>query len=148
MLQYKCPLELFDSQLLWWILGANTLWLSRFEVETKWLPFCWWHFWIYFYKDCYILIRIVLKFVAKGPVNNIPILVQMIVHARFTPNSQVPNSQGTWDWVTTKKIAKLAVTRGLVGKVICSSYVTHQKVLSYSWMFAIPRANSRSQTLM
>ena len=40
------------------------------------------------------------------------------------------------------KMAKLAVTRELVGKVICSSYVTHQKVISYSWILAITRTYS------
>ena len=34
------------------------------------------------------------------------------------------------------------VTRELVGKVVCSSYVTHQKVISYSWILAIIRAYS------
>ena len=44
-----------------------------------------------------------------------------------------PNSRGTWDWLTTKKWR---------GKVVCSSYVTHQKVISYSWILAITRAYS------
>ena len=39
-------------------------------------------------------------------------------------------------------MVKLAVTRELVGKVVCSSYVTHQKVISYSWIVAITRAYS------
>ena len=39
-------------------------------------------------------------------------------------------------------MSKLAVTRELVGKVVCSSYVTHQKVISYSWILAITRAYS------
>ena len=60
-----------------------------------------------------------------------------VAYARFTPNSR-----GTWDWRTTKKMAKIAVTRELVGKVVCSSYVTHQKVISYSWILAITRAYS------
>ena len=33
------------------------------------------------------------------------------------------------------------VTRELVGKVVCFSYVTHQKVIVYSWILAITRAN-------
>ena len=33
-------------------------------------------------------------------------------------------------------------TRGLVGKVVCSSYVTHQKVISCSWILAITRVYS------
>ena len=38
-----------------------------------------------------------------------------------------------------QKMAKLAVIRELVDKVVCSSHVTHQKVISYSWMLAITR---------
>ena len=37
-------------------------------------------------------------------------------------------------------MAKPLVTRELVGKVVCSAYVTHQKVISYSWILAITRA--------
>ena len=39
-------------------------------------------------------------------------------------------------------MTKLVVTRELVGKVVCSSYVTHQKVISYSWILTITRAYS------
>ena len=39
-------------------------------------------------------------------------------------------------------MARLAVTRELVGNVVCSSYVAHQKVKSYSWILAINRAYS------
>ena len=39
-------------------------------------------------------------------------------------------------------MAKLAVTRELVGNVVCFSYVTRQKVISYSWILAITRAYS------
>ena len=39
-------------------------------------------------------------------------------------------------------MAKLAVTRELVGKVVCSSYVTQQKVISDSWVLSITRAYS------
>ena len=39
-----------------------------------------------------------------------------------------------------QKMVKLAVTRELIGKVFCSSYVTHQKVISYSWILTITRA--------
>ena len=41
-----------------------------------------------------------------------------------------------------QKMAKLAVTRELVGKVVCSPYVIHQKIISYSWILAITRAYS------
>ena len=41
-----------------------------------------------------------------------------------------------------QKMAKLAVTRELVGKVVCSSYVTHQNVIIYSWILVITRAYS------
>ena len=39
-------------------------------------------------------------------------------------------------------MAKLVVTRGLVGRVVYSSYVTHQKVIRYSWILAITLAHS------
>ena len=39
-------------------------------------------------------------------------------------------------------MTKLVLTRELVGKVIGSSYVTHQKVISYSWILTITRAYS------
>ena len=51
------------------------------------------------------------------------------------------NSRRTWDSLVTK-MAKLAVTGELVDKVVCSSYVTHQKVISGSWILAITRAFS------
>ena len=60
----------------------------------------------------------------------------VLSYVRFTPNSQ-----STSDWLTTK-ITKLVVTRELVGKVVCSSYVAHQKVISYFWILAIIRAHS------
>ena len=41
-----------------------------------------------------------------------------------------------------QKITKHVATRELVGKIVCSSYVTHQKVISYSWILAITRAYS------
>ena len=44
-----------------------------------------------------------------------------------------------------QKITKLVVTRELVGKVVYSSYVTHQKVKSYSWILAITRAYSPTE---
>ena len=40
------------------------------------------------------------------------------------------------------KNGKLAVTLELVGKVVCSSYVTHQKVISYCWVLTITWAYS------
>ena len=39
-------------------------------------------------------------------------------------------------WTYDQKMTKLAVIRDLVGKVVCCSYVTHQKVISYSWILA------------
>ena len=40
------------------------------------------------------------------------------------------------------KMTKLVIARELVGKVVWSSYVTHQKVISYSWILTITRAHS------
>ena len=39
-------------------------------------------------------------------------------------------------------MTKLAVTRELIGKFLCPSYLTHQKVISYSWILAITWAYS------
>ena len=50
-------------------------------------------------------------------------------YARFTRNSR-----GTWDWLMS---AKLMVNRELVGKIVCSSYVTHQKIISCCWILAL-----------
>ena len=41
-----------------------------------------------------------------------------------------------------QKMTKLMVVRQLVGKVVCSSYVTHQKFINYTWILAITRAYS------
>ena len=47
-------------------------------------------------------------------------------------------------------MTKLVVTRELVGNVVCSSYVTHQKVISYSWILTSraysPLKSTRSTT--
>ena len=43
---------------------------------------------------------------------------------------------------TTIPKALLAVTRELVGKVVWSSYVTHQKAISYCWRIVITQAYS------
>ena len=56
-------------------------------------------------------------------------------YARFTPNSRGTD-------LLRPKMTKFMVTRELVGKVVCSSYVTHQKVKSYSWILAITGAYS------
>ena len=39
-------------------------------------------------------------------------------------------------------MTKVVVTRELVAKVVCSSYITHQKVIIYSWILAITQAYS------
>ena len=54
------------------------------EAETKWLLFFRRHFQMYFLecKRIGVLIKISLKFVAKGPINNIPALVQIMAWRR------------------------------------------------------------------
>ena len=53
--------------------------------------------------------------------------------------TELPRDLGlTYD----QKMTKLVITPELVGKVVCSSSVTHQKVISYSWILAITRAHS------
>ena len=53
--------------------------LKHIEAETKWLPFCRQHFKLHFLEWKYInLFKISLKFVPRGPINNIPALVQIM----------------------------------------------------------------------
>ena len=53
------------------------------EAETKWLPFSWRHFQMYFLEWKHInFITISLKFVPKGPIDNIPALVQIMAWRR------------------------------------------------------------------
>ena len=66
---------------LWWYplsIKGNQGYLI--EAETKWAPFCRQHFQTHFINEnCCILIKISLKFVPKGPINNIPAFVQIMV---------------------------------------------------------------------
>ena len=49
------------------------------EAETKWTPFARRHFqWIFFNENVWISIKISLKFVPRGPISNIPVLVQIM----------------------------------------------------------------------
>ena len=46
---------------------------------THWTTFCRWHFQMYFFiENVWISSKISLKFVPKGPINNIPALVQIM----------------------------------------------------------------------
>ena len=52
---------------------------SHIEAETKWPPFSRRHFkCIFLNENIWISIKISLKFVPKGPINNIPALVQIM----------------------------------------------------------------------
>ena len=55
-----------------------------------------------------------------------------------------PKDRGTWEWFTRKKLVKMAFHQELVGKILSSSYVTCQKVVTYSWTLAITRGDSPS----
>ena len=49
------------------------------EAETKWPPFSNYIFkYIFFNENVWISIKIPLRFVPKGPINNIPALVQKL----------------------------------------------------------------------
>ena len=52
------------------------------EAETRWLPFRTRHFQMHFNENVSIPIKISLKFVPKGPINNIPALVQIMAWRR------------------------------------------------------------------
>ena len=59
-------------------------WIAlHIEAETKWPPFPDYIFkWIFLNENVWILIKISLKFVPKGPINNIPALVQIMAWRR------------------------------------------------------------------
>ena len=60
----------------------------------------------------------------------------------FTPYVRfTPTSRGTWDWLTTKKWPNCR----LLGSC---SYVSRQKVRSYSWILAINRATRHWNRLL
>ena len=54
------------------------------EVEKKWPPFSRWHFQMHFleWRCINSLIKISMKFLPKGPINNIPALVQIMAWRR------------------------------------------------------------------
>ena len=52
---------------------------QHIEAETKWPPFCRWHFQMHFLEwKCMKFNKISHKFVSKGPITNIPTLVQIM----------------------------------------------------------------------
>ena len=76
---------IFSAVLPWVILDAGNPKpaFSHIQAETKWTPFRRWHFkCIFLNENVWIPIKISLKFVPKGPINNIPALVQIIVWRR------------------------------------------------------------------
>ena len=51
--------------------------------QTKWTPVCCWYFQLHFFNEIlWISIEISLKFVPKGPINNIPAMVQIMAWCR------------------------------------------------------------------
>ena len=54
------------------------------DAETKWPPFSRRQFkWIFLNENVWILIEVSLKFVPKGPINNIPALIQIMAWRRL-----------------------------------------------------------------
>ena len=60
-----------------------------------------------------------------------------MINDRFTPNSR-----RTWGWLTTKKWPNSRLIGSWSARSYVPSYVTHQKVICYSWILAITRAFS------
>ena len=57
--------------------------LNSIEAETNWTPFFWRHFPTHVVNEnIWILIKISLKFVPKGQINNISALVQIMAWRR------------------------------------------------------------------
>ena len=66
------------------------------EAETKWLPFHRWQFQMHFLNEnVWISIKISLKFVSKGPNNNIPALFQIMA----------------WSWPGNKPLSEPMMVR-------------------------------------
>ena len=69
------------SMELWY--KMSILMFKHIEAKTKWAPFRRWHF---FFLNEYVLIatciKVPLKFAHKGPINNIPALVQKMAWRR------------------------------------------------------------------
>ena len=65
---------------------TTLLWMStghlHIESETKWMPFRRWHFQVHFLENVWVPVKISLKFVPKGAINNIPALVQIMTWRR------------------------------------------------------------------
>ena len=58
-------------------------WNQHIEAETKWPPMSWWHFQMHFLElNLWISIKISLKFVPHGPINDIPVVVQIMNRSR------------------------------------------------------------------
>ena len=73
----------------WWFLNCSHVILGGFfilkhiEAETKWPPFRIWHFQTHLIQwNFRISIKISLKFVPKGPINNKPAFVQIMAWRR------------------------------------------------------------------
>ena len=72
----------------WWPFGFGVgLWVGcgvwHIEAETKWTPFRRRHFQVHLLNEnVWITIQNSLKFVPKGPINNIPALVQIMAWRR------------------------------------------------------------------
>ena len=103
------------------------------------------------------------KLVSRAWISNYILRMKLLIHALDTcfwcqgfhffvihPTTLLANSvmlglHRTPERLGTDLRPKNDQTRGywvLVGKVVCSSYVTHQKIISYSWILAITRAYS------
>ena len=70
----------------WKSVQSSPIWryqCQHFEAETKWPPFSRQHFkCIFLNENVWISIKISLRFLPKGPINNIPALVQIMAWRR------------------------------------------------------------------
>ena len=65
------------------VISYNYNCYKHIEAETKWPPFSRRHFEMHFLNEIELIsIKISLKFVPKGPINNIPALVQIMAWRR------------------------------------------------------------------
>ena len=134
----------------WVFLYLQNKWyrMQCYPVNTKWPPFCRSHFQSHFNENVRISIKFSLKFVPKGPINNIPALVQILAWRRpgDKPLSEpimvkilthicVTQPQWVKTWLSRSKyLHKRDPIVHLTGQAMgCLLWIQHHIYLSLQW---------------
>ena len=113
------PWNLIDVWLTNWPLEETAvIFTQHIEAETKWPPFADDIFKnIFFYENARILIRTSLNFVPKGPIDNIPALVQIMAWRQ-------PSAKSIFEPMMVRSPMHICVTR----PQWVDNFLTHIKV--------------------